>query len=129
MARFRMYFVDRLGKFRWPYDLYATDDGDALEMAHALQYACADVPVAIELWQGARRIPGTSSRAPGAFRDNWDQVCANRCEALLKVTDALRNSGTAVARSRRLWERMDALRHETELKRNDASDGSPASPA
>jgi hypothetical protein len=113
MARYRMYFVDRLGKYRWPYDLYATDDGDALEMARALHYACADVPVAIELWQGARRIPGTGTvnRTPGAFRANWDQVCANRREALLQVAEALRNSGTTVARSRRLSERMDALRN------------------
>ena len=113
MARYRMYIVDRLGKFRWPYDLYVTDDSDALEIAHALQYACSDVPVAIELWQGARRIPGTSNRAPGAFRANWDQVSANRREALLQVTEALRNSGTTVARSRRLSERMDALRNES----------------
>ena len=115
MARYRMYFVDRLGKFRWPYDLYATDDGDALEMAHALQYACSDVHVVIELWQGARRIPGTGSlnRTPGAFRANWEQVCANKREALIQLTEALRNSGTTVARSRRLSERMDALRNET----------------
>jgi hypothetical protein len=121
-----MYFVDRMGKFRWPYDLYAGDDADALAMAHALQYACSDVPVGIELWQGARRIPGTSNRTPGAFRASWDAVCAQKQEALLQMTEALRNSGTAVARSRRLMERVAALRSEMEHKRNSVPPGSAA---
>jgi hypothetical protein len=128
MARYRMYFVDRMGKFRWPYDLYAGDDGDALAMAHALQYACSDVPVGVELWQGARRIPGTSNRTPGAFRASWDAVSAQKQEALLQMTEALRNSGTAVARSRRLLERMNALRSDMEHKRNSLPPGSAAKP-
>ncbi len=62
MAQYRMYFIDNSGRFRWPYDLSARGDGDARSVAHAAQYVCADVPVAVELWSGARRVPGTSDR-------------------------------------------------------------------
>jgi hypothetical protein len=117
MARYRMYFVDRFAQSRWPYDIYVGSDGDALEMAHALQYACADVPVGIELWQGARRIPGTSNRNPGGLRADWDEVCARKPGALLQITEALHNSGTSVAKSRRLM----GLKNEIEHRQNGSS--------
>jgi hypothetical protein len=105
-----MYFVDRLGLFRVPHDLNADNDKDALAMARALQYACSDIPAGIELWQGARRIPGASSRTPVALRANWEEVLARKREALLKVEEALHNNGTAIARSRKLKERIEATR-------------------
>ena len=110
MAQYRMYFVEKSGRFRWPYDLSAKGDGDALSMAHALQYACSDVPVDVELWDGARRIPGTSSHARRASRDHWDRASQAQPDALLRLTEAVRNSGTSVGRSRRLLEQVDALR-------------------
>ena len=109
MAQYRMYVVDKSGRFRWPYDLSARGDDDARSMAHAAQYMCADLPVAVELWHGARRIPGTAGRGAPS-RDRWEQACSAEPEALLRLTDALRNSGTAVARSRRLSAHLDALR-------------------
>ena len=109
MAQYRMYVVDKSGRFRWPYDLSARGDDDARSMARAAQYMCADLPVAVELWDGARRVPGTSDRGPPS-RDRWEQACTAQPEAMLRMTEALRNSGTAVARSRRLSAQMDALR-------------------
>ncbi len=109
MAKYRMYIVERSGKYRWPYDLSAKGDDDALSMAHAAQYACSDMPVAVEVWHGARRIPGTS-HIRVASRDQWERACSAQPEALLRLTEALRNSGTSVARSRRLSEQMDDLR-------------------
>ena len=110
MAKYRMYFVEKSGRFRWPYDVSAACDGDALSIAHAAQYACGDVPVAVELWDGARKVPGTSNRATRASRDLWDRVSDSQPETLLRLTEALHSSGTAVARSRRLSEQMDALK-------------------
>jgi hypothetical protein len=110
MAKYRMYFVEKSGRFRWPYDLSAKGDGDALSVAHAAQYVCSDVPVAVELWDGARRIPGTSDRPKQASRDHWERACSVQPEALLRLTEALRNSGTTVARSRHLSEQVNALR-------------------
>jgi hypothetical protein len=110
MAWYRMYFIDRLGLFRVPHDLNADNDKDALSMAHALQYACSDIHAGIELWQGARRIPGASSRTPMALRASWDEVLARKQETLLRIEEALHNGGTAIARSRKLEERIEATR-------------------
>jgi hypothetical protein len=107
MAQYRMYVVDKTGKFRWPYDLSAPGDADARSMAQAAQYMCADFPIAVELWHGARRVPGTSARGCPS-RDHWERAYTAQPEALLRLTEALRNSGTAVARSRRLSVQMDA---------------------
>ncbi len=110
MAQYRIYFIDHSGRFRWPYDLSARGDGDALSVAHAAQYVCADVPVAVELWSGARRVPGTSNRGRADSKDCWERAFTAQPEALLRLTEALRNSGTTVARSRRLSAQVEALR-------------------
>jgi hypothetical protein len=107
MARYRMYLVDRFGKFRWPHDLNAQNDGDALALVHAMQHACSDMPVTMELWQGARRIPGVSGKSPTALKETWEDMLARRQEVLLETEEALSRSGTAVARSRRLQERIE----------------------
>src|SRR5438270_3086991 len=106
MAKYRMYVVDMAGKFRWPYDVSAPSDRDALSIAHAAQYVCSDLPVAVELWNGARKVPGVSSRRRHTSRDVWDRASTTQPEALLRLTEAMRNSGTTVARSRRLSEQM-----------------------
>ena len=114
MARYRMYLVDKFGKFRWPHDLNADSDGDALALVHAMQYACSDMAVSMELWQGARRIPGVSGKTPSALRETWEEMLANRQEALLRTEVAFSNSGTAIARSRRLQERIEDTKRAIE---------------
>jgi hypothetical protein len=121
MMWYRMYLVDRLGKFRWPHDLHAENDGDALAMTHAAQYACSDVPVGVELWQGARRIPGASGRSAMVLRASWKAVLARKQEALLRTEEALHNSGTAIARSRRLMERIEATRQAMQNSQDAAA--------
>ena len=129
MAWYRMYFVDRLQQVRWPYDLHAENDAHALTLAHASQDACADVQIAVELWQGARRIAGTSNKRPEAVRGNWEELPVDRQETLLQIEEALLHSGTAIARSRRLQERMNSLRTEIAHKKDDhVTDASTRSP-
>lgn len=120
MARYRMYLVDTFGKFRWPHDLNAHSDGDALALVHAMQHACSDMPVTMELWQGARRIPGVSGKTPSALRETWEELLAHRQEALLQTEEALSNSGTAIARSRRLQERIEDTRRAIESRSQDS---------
>jgi hypothetical protein len=103
-----MYFVDRMSRFRCPCDLDAQNDGEALTMAYALQYACSDVHTGIELWQGARRIPGAFNNTPDALRNSWEQVSTNRERDLLKLEESLFHSGTILSRSRKLAESMEA---------------------
>ena len=129
MAWYRMYFVDRLQQVRWPYDLHAENDAHALALAHASQDACADVQIAVELWQGARRIAGTSNKRPEAVRANWEELPVDRQETLLQIEEALLHSGTMIARSRRLQERMNSLRTEIAHKKDDhVTDASTRSP-
>lgn len=108
MAWYRMYFVDRMSRFRCPCDLDAATDAEALSMAYALQYACSDVHTGIELWQGARRIPGAVNNTPDALRTSWEQVSANREKDLLKLEESLFHSGTILSRSKKLAERLEA---------------------
>jgi hypothetical protein len=81
-----------------------------------MQHACSDMPVTMELWQGARRIPGVSGKTPSALRETWEDLLARRQEALLQTEEALSNSGTAVARSRRLKERIEETKRAIESR-------------
>ena len=121
MAWYRMYFVDRLQQVRWPYDLHAENDAHALTLAHASQDACSDVQIAVELWQGARRIAGTSNRRPEAIRANWEELPVDRQQTLLQIEEALLHSGTMIARSRRLRERLSSLRNEIAHRKDGAT--------
>ena len=107
MAWYRMYFVDRMAR-RCPCDLEAETDAEALSMAYALQYACSDVHVGVELWQGARRVPGALHNTPDVLRTNWEQVTTQREKDLLKLEESIFHSGTVLARSRKLTERIEA---------------------
>jgi hypothetical protein len=118
-----MYFIDRLQQVRWPYDLHVENDAHALMLAHASQDACSDVQIAVELWQGARRIAGTSNRPPETIRANWEELPVDRQETLLQIEEALLHSGTMIARSRRLRERMNSLRNEIAHKDADRTTG------
>jgi len=114
-----MYFVDPQQDFRWPYDLYAQDDAHALILAHAALDACSDVQIAVELWQGARRIAGTSMRRPENIRVHWEELPIESQESLLQIEEAIHESGTMMARSRRLCERMDSLRRRITHEKNE----------
>ena len=122
-----MYLVDKFGKFRWPHDLNAQNDGDALALVHAMQHACSDMPVTMELWQGARRIPGVSGKTPSALKETWEDMLARRQEALLETEEALSNSGTAIARSRRLQERIEDTKRAMERRKAPLSAPADAS--
>jgi hypothetical protein len=110
MAWYRMYVVDRLARFRWPHDFHADNDPDALALANALHYAFSDIPAGIELWQGARRILGAANKPIEALRVDWEQVSAQRQGVLLQMELALFNSGTMIARSRKLQAQIETAR-------------------
>lgn len=116
MAWYRMYLVDKFGKFRWPHDLNATNDSEALALVHAMQHACSDMAVTMELWQGARRIPGVTGKTPNLLRETWEEMLAHKQETLLQTEEALCNSGTSVSRSRRLKERIEDTRRAIESR-------------
>ena len=124
MASYRIYFIDRLRKLRWPHDLDAADDNDAAALARALQFACSDLQADIELWQEGRFILAASCTKPADLRAVWDQVSVHQQEALVESEEALLNSRSAVARSRTLLQSLEGARNQTgfaEVNRNRRS--------
>ncbi len=117
---YRIYFIDRLGKFRWPHDLQANEDDEALALALALQYARSDVEIGIELWQGARFILGTSYRSPAELQENWDDVCARRRELLEQAEEALFNSQGVIAHSQNLLDKIEVARSGIEAAKKSS---------
>ena len=118
MAWYRMYFVDRQLMTRWPHDLHAGDDAHALVLARAAQDACSDVQISVELWQGARRIAGTSNRPSETIRVHWEELPIDEQQSLLQLEEALLHSGTKIARSRRLLEHLNSLRDQIAHKKD-----------
>jgi len=115
MASYRIYFIDRLRKVRWPHDLIAADDNDAIALAQALQFACSDLQADIELWQEGRFILAASCTNPAHLRAVWDDVNAHHQNVLVESEEALLNSRSTVARSRTLLQTLDAARAQSEL--------------
>src|SRR5439155_25589508 len=89
----------------------------------------AAVQIERERWQGAHRIAGTSNKRPETVRANWEELPVDRQETMLQIEEALLHSGTMIARSRRLQERMNSHRTEIAHKKDDpATAGSAQSP-
>ena len=115
MASYRIYFIDRLRKVRWPHDLEAADDSDAIALAQALQFACSDLQADIELWQEGRFVLAAACTKPAELRAVFDDVSTHRQEALVESEEALLNSRTAVAHSRTLLQSLESARTQGEL--------------
>jgi hypothetical protein len=115
MAAYRIYFIDRLRKVRWPHDLEATDDNDAIALAQALQFACSDLEADIELWQEGRFVLAASCTNPADLRAVFNDVSAQHQEALVQSEEALLNSRSAVARSRTLLQSLEGARTQSEF--------------
>jgi hypothetical protein len=115
MASYRIYFIDRLRKVRWPHDLDAADDNEAIALAQALQFACADLQADIELWQEGRFVLAASCTKPADLRAVWDAVSTHHQEALVESEEALLNSRSAVARSRTLLQTLEGARNQNEF--------------
>jgi|SRR5579871_3561195 len=117
MASYRIYFIDRLRKVRWPHDLEAAGDNDAIALAQALQFSCSDLQADIELWQEGRFILAAACTKPARLRAIWKDVFAHHQEALTESEEALLNSRTAIAPSRTLLQSLEGARNKGGLAR------------
>jgi len=115
MASYRIYFIDRLRKVRWPHDLEAQDDNDAIMLAQALQFSCSDLQADIELWQEGRFILAAACTQPAHLRAVWNNVFNQHQDILVESEEALLNSRTAVAHSRTLLQTVEAARKQGEF--------------
>lgn len=102
-------------------ELEAEDDAAALAIARSVSEAAGDVCDAFELWDGTRQIDQSRmATLPTSV------VTAQWQEHIIRAEEALLNSGWAIARSRRLLARFEALRREA--ARSDAVSPAPQAP-
>jgi hypothetical protein len=112
MPSYRIYFIDRLRKVRWPHDLEAAGDNDAIALAQALQFSCSDLQADIELWQEGRFILAAACTKPAHLRAVWNDVYRHHQDALTESEEALLNSRTAIAHSRTFLQSLEGARNQ-----------------
>ena len=115
MASYRIYFIDRLRKVRWPHDLDADNDNQAVALAQALQFSCADLQAAIELWQDGRFILAASCTTPAHLRAVWNDMSSQHQDILVESEEALLNSRSGGAHSRTLLQSVEGARKQGEF--------------
>jgi hypothetical protein len=104
LQTYRIYFRHQRGGVVGREDFDAEDDRVALGFAVALCEACSDVCDSFELWQGVRLVGTTRGRDfPNA---DARLLSAKTQAAIVEREERLRDSKWAVARSRRLLERL-----------------------
>ena len=111
-AFYRLHFLDETRSILGLYEFPADSDADALEIAQLTSDACSDRARWFEVWHGARLVASagaTSAVTPA-------QVVAARQVRAVELEERIRDSKWAVASSKRLLERLAALR----LPRGDA---------
>lgn len=108
---FRIYFRGPEGVILGRDDFEAEDDRAAMAIAAALGRTCSDVCSRVELWQGSRRV---EAAVPAPAMAAAERLTAAMLDALEQVEDRLRDSGWAVAKSRRL---IEETRRRTERRR------------
>jgi hypothetical protein len=108
MKWYRVYLYGGSGSIQGRDEYEAEDDRAAMAIAEMLCDACSDVCETFQLWDGARRVDLSFSRLP-CPSVTPEQVGAIAQMPLIRREEAIRDSQWAVARSKRLIERMERL--------------------
>jgi hypothetical protein len=103
---YRLHFLDDARSVLGLYDFPADTDDDALEIAQLTFDACSDRAKSFEVWHGARLV--ASAGATSAL--TLAQVVAARQIHAVELEERIRDSKWAVASSKRLLERLAALK-------------------
>lgn len=94
-----------LGQYHFP----ANSDGDALQVARLVFEACSDRAKRFELWHGLRLIGSEEQQAAMAALER-EQVVAKQQAHVVELEEHIRDSKDAVASSKRLLSRLEALK-------------------
>jgi hypothetical protein len=108
MKWYRVYLYSESGSFQGRDEYEAEDDRAAMAIAEMLCDACSDMCETFEVWDGVRRVDPSFSKLP-CPSVSAEQVGAMAQASLLRREEAMRDSHWAVARSKRLIERMEHL--------------------
>ena len=108
MKWYRVYLYSASGSLQGRDEYEAEDDRAAMTVAEHLCDACSDVCQSFELWDGVRRVDSSFSRMPHPSV-TFEKVSVAAQHSVIRCAEALRDSEWAVARSKRLTERIERL--------------------
>jgi hypothetical protein len=109
MGWYRVYFLGPAGDIRNVDEFIAAEDASALTLAEGIYEAVSDLYAGYEVWQDSRRILRCLDQEARPFMS--EKVVSKQLQLqMLKRLEILQESPTAFARSRRLIERLSALR-------------------
>ena len=113
MASYRIYFGGE-NIIRGRHDFDADGDQNAIQIAYALLDACSDDCRSFDLWQHTRRIPIPRMVQPTTF----DELSAANQERVVETEERMARSEWAIARSRRLLDRLERKRADPTSRRS-----------
>src|SRR5690348_2807004 len=108
MNWYRMQFYSRSDSFQGRHEFEAENDRAAMMIAELLADACSDLCETFELWDGARRVDASYSKMP-CPTVSAEHVAAMTQTSLIRREEAIHRSHWAIARSKRLIEKMERL--------------------
>jgi hypothetical protein len=108
MKWYRVFLYSASGSFQGRHEFEAGGDREAMMVAELLCDACSDLCDFFEVWDGPRRIDVSFSKLPHPSVSAEQTNLATQL-LLIRSEEAMRDSNWAVARSRRLIERMERL--------------------
>jgi hypothetical protein len=114
---YRMYFRDAAG-INGRIDFDAEDDHIAMTTAELLADACSDKCSGFELWQDFRQLCDRRM-LPRPQRITLSDLSERRQAVVIETEEAIKNSGFAIASSRRLLDRLKHLRSPEQLPQSD----------
>ena len=121
MKWYRVYLYGGSGSFQGCHEFEAGDDCSAMTVAEHLGDACSDTCEIFELWDGVRRVDMSFSRMPHPAVP-LEQISLATQNSMIECEEAISRSNWAIARSRRLIERMNLLKAHRGLGKSGTGD-------
>lgn len=121
MKWYRMYFYGASGSFQGRHEFEAQDDLAAMTVAEHLCDACSDRCETFQLWDGVRCVDVSFSRMPHPAVP-LDQISLSFQKSMIESEETIRHSDWAIARSKRLVERINLLIVRRGFKETGAED-------
>lgn len=117
MKWYRVYLYGATGSFAGRHEFEAGDDLTAMTVAEHLCDACSDICETFQLWDGARSVDISFSKTPHPAVP-LEQISLRFQNSMIESEEAIRRSDWAIARSKRLVERINLLIANRGLKRD-----------
>jgi hypothetical protein len=113
MAGYRIYFLNESGGIEAADTIEVDSDSVAVTMADDLQEALSEAYAGYEVWQEVRQVAARRDRKAPRPPQCLAEVTERMQQSLLDREEYLRNSRLTLRESRKLLQRIEALRIQT----------------